>query len=369
LAARVALTLQTSGVIKSNNAAVLAWVDQTVPSDLFVSSGGPLSAGGTNLSMREDVLDDLKREYPGTRTVAVSMRYLNWERGANKEVVLLVVLDFANYYAANRERHPDMPDLDLFRRLSEEPGTAAVSENFAVLHGVHVGDTLNLPSVEGTEPVRVIGTIVDYTWNRGTILVPRTPRNLYAFNARLPDLFHVYLPPGVDPGAARDRIQKSPWGAENALFAMTHTELRDHIEGLVKRLYGIAYTQEVVVAFVAALGVLTALLISVLQRRRELGLLRAVGATRFQVLRSVLAEAVLMGVLGTVIGVLVGAPLEWYIIRVILFEEAGFLLPVAFPWLAAGVIGGLAMAVAAAAGLGPALHAVRLRIADAIAYE
>src|SRR5262249_30987986 len=123
------------------------------------------------------------------------------------------------------------------------------------------------------------------------------------------------------------------WGAEHALVVLTQGKLREHIKGIIRRLYGLAYSQEIVVGLVAALGVVMALLISVLQRRRELGLLRAVGATRAQVLRSVLAEAALMGALGTVIGLAIGIPLEWYCVKVILFEEAGFLFPFHVPWL------------------------------------
>jgi putative ABC transport system permease protein len=145
--------------------------------------------------------------------------------------------------------------------------------------------------------------------------------------------------------------------------------LKDYVREVIDRLYRIAYLQQVVVGIVAALGVVMALLISILQRRRELGTLRAVGATQGQVLKSVMAEAMLMGLVGTVLGVLVGLPLEWYILRVVVFEESGFLFPVIIPWLPALGIGAIAVALAALAGLGPALHAVRINIAEAIAYE
>jgi putative ABC transport system permease protein len=115
--------------------------------------------------------------------------------------------------------------------------------------------------------------------------------------------------------------------------------------------------------------VVTALLISVIQRRSELGTLRAIGATQGQVLRSVLAEATLMGCIGTLIGLAVGVPIEWYILQEILFEEAGFRFPVYIPWLEAVVIAGLALLTATLAGLGPALHTLRMRIPEAIAYE
>jgi len=115
--------------------------------------------------------------------------------------------------------------------------------------------------------------------------------------------------------------------------------------------------------------VVTALLISVLQRRRELGLLRAVGATQGQVLRTVLAEAMLMGVLGMALGFALGLPMEWYLLRVILYEESGFYFAMIIPWLAIALIGVISVGVATLAGLAPAVHAARLRIADAIAYE
>jgi putative ABC transport system permease protein len=130
-----------------------------------------------------------------------------------------------------------------------------------------------------------------------------------------------------------------------------------------------AYALLGMVAVVTALGVLTALLISVIQRRRELGLLRAVGANKWQVLRTVLAEAVLMGAIGTFIGIILGVPIQWYVVQITLFEEGGFAFPVVLPWKEAGVIAALALIVATLAGLVPAIHAGRLRISEAIAYE
>src|SRR4029079_9599067 len=96
--------------------------------------------------------------------------------------------------------------------------------------------------------------------------------------------------------------------------------------------YGIAIGQEIVVVLVAALGVVTALLISVLQRRREMGLLRAIGASRAQVVYLVLAEACLMGIFGSVLGVLFAIPLEWYALQIVFLEESGFVFDLYFPW-------------------------------------
>jgi putative ABC transport system permease protein len=373
LAASVALLVQTAGVIRSNEETLSDWLDHTVVPDLIVTSGGAFTASGQSMQMEPElgqrIVDELKT--PETQAAAVCFRYIPWNSDVKETSLLLIGLDTATYCQANSLRKSPIPFLDLFHTLSTEPGTTVVSNNFADIHKKKVGDSITVPGMEGPVTLRIIGAIDDYSWNRGTIFVHR-PFYEKALDLRLVDLYHLYLTPGISAGdveKTRERLQKSSLGAEHSLFAMTRFELREQILDMVRKLYGLAYRQLAVVAIVASLGVLSALMISVIQRRRELGLLRAVGANSMHVLRSVLAEAVLLGVLGTVIGVIVGIPIEWYVVQVLLFEEAGFRFPVEIPWAAAGIIACLAMAASTLAGLGPALHAMRLRIAEAIAYE
>jgi putative ABC transport system permease protein len=82
-----------------------------------------------------------------------------------------------------------------------------------------------------------------------------------------------------------------------------------------------------------------------------------------------MAEALLMGLFGTVLGILIGIPMEVYVVKVVLVEESGFLLDVILPWKQALGIGAAAMLTAAIAGLIPAIHAIRTRIPDALQYE
>ena len=99
------------------------------------------------------------------------------------------------------------------------------------------------------------------------------------------------------------------------------------------------------------------------------GLLLAVGATPGQIMRSVLWEAVLMGVFGTVLGLIVGYPLEWYVLRVIVFEETGFTFAALMPWKSVMTIAVGAVVMATLAGLLPAWNAIRIKVVDAISYE
>ena len=139
-----------------------------------------------------------------------------------------------------------------------------------------------------------------------------------------------------------EMIQKR-FGAERGLVVQTREQLQDYINGAVEQLYSIAYGQQIVVMLVAALGVVMAFLISVLQRRREMGLLRAIGASQAQVVTSVLVEAVLMGLIGTAIGLVVGIPMEWFVLNVAILEESGYYFPMHIPWGEALVIAASAL--------------------------
>jgi len=367
LAAGVALFVQTSGFIASNERAIKTWVENSLTGDLFVSSGGPLSISGQTLPMSPGVLRRLEELCPEARVVPIRFRYLDWQRSGRPSRVLLCAVDAERYYAANKERSPHLPDLDLYRRLSE-PGTALVSRNFAALYGIREGDPLTLPGAEGPVTLRVAGAVEDYTCSRGTVMVDRRQYR-QQFDANLIDTFTLYLPRDADIESVRQRLQAAPLATEQAFCLLTREELRGHILGMVLGLYRLAYVQEVMVAVVALLAMVAALLLSVLQRRRELGLLRAAGATPAQVFLSVLSEAIFMALLGTVAGLAAGVPLEWYTVRILLFAETGTLLPVRFPWAALGTIVGLMLVSALLASFGPALRAGRMRIAEAIGCE
>jgi putative ABC transport system permease protein len=363
LAAGVALVVQTAGVIRSNRQALRDWVQQSFASDVVVTSGSPVGSGGQSTPMDESIGAEL-RQMPEVEA-ALPVRFCKVLLG-DVQVSILTV-EAGQAYEVEKTRLAKRSEADAYQLLEAEPNAVLVSDNFPPLHGKGIGDTLTLPGRDGPVQLKIVGTMTDYSWALGTIIMHRRDYLANWGDARV-DVFDVYLRPGIDPVTMKQKIA-AKMGAQYDLHPLTKNELQGHIDQMIERFYGIAYAQQVVVMLVAALGVVTALLISVLQRRREMGLLRAIGATQLQVIQSVLAEACLMGVLGTGIGILVGIPLQWYVLRVVILEECGFLFPVYIPWAAGLVISIVALASATAAGLGPALYAVRQRIPEAIAYE
>ncbi|MBX9585079.1 MAG: ABC transporter permease [Gemmataceae bacterium] len=357
LGAGVALMFQTAGVGRSNEEPVMEWITQVVQADHFVFAGNMTSANSSNSPMAAGVAKDL-RAVPGVEHV-MAIRYSRPE--FNGTIVYIIAVDAAEYARATRSRVPHgLPELEKVLAL---PGTddVLISDNFALRHNVRPGEVIALPGPTGPVRLRVADTMRDYTWSRGCVIMDRE-RYAKLFGDELIDICHVF----VEPGAGRAVEQ---FAAARGLDVTDRDALRQFLSELINRVYLLAYLQQIIVGVVAALGVVTALLISVLQRKREIGLLLAVGATPGQVIRSVLAEAVLMGLFGTVLGVLIGLPMEWYVLRVVLVEETGFVFDVVVPWREAFGIAAGSVVLATLAGLLPALRAVRTRIPDALQWE
>jgi len=368
LAATGGLMVQTAGFIQSSKTALLSWLEEEIAADVFVTAGASITEASKTLPMSENLARELAALPDVEVALPVRFHFLNYHR----RIVLMVAMD-AQAFHDTQQAHQLARNLKDYPRL-RQPGTALVSRNFAALHQVRVGDHIRLEGLDGPLQVEIIGTVVDYTWNRGTIIVDRGWfRDHYLDN--MVDIYDIYLKhpsglaltPEMRQAAAR-RIQDK-LNQQEGVYAVAREEFRESISNQLSRVYSLAYAQQAVVGLVALLGVVGALLISVLQRRRELGLLRAVGASRGQVLRSVLAEAVLMGMVGAVLGLLIGLMLEWYVIDVVVLDESGFTFPILIPWAIAGVVMGLSVLLATLVGLWPAYQATRIRIAEAIAYE
>jgi putative ABC transport system permease protein len=368
LGAGVALMFQTAGVGRSNEEPIMSWITQVVQADHFVFSGNMTSANSSNSPMSASVAQDLKK-LPGVEDV-MAIRYSRPE--FNGTVVYLVALDVKTYAQTTRSRVASAElDFDRFPQLDDQDpdhgrvNKVIVSENFLARHAVHVGDTIRVPGPNGPIELFIVGAVRDYSWSRGTIFMDRA-RYARLFGDDLIDICHVFLKP--DHSDSTDATLKR-YTSGKGLFLTDRDSLRKFLSELINRVYILAYMQQILVGVVAALGVVTALLISVLQRKRELGLLLAVGATPGQVLRSVLTEAFLMGLFGTVLGVLIGLPMEWYVLNVMFVDESGFNLDLLIPWKAALGIAAASIALATLAGLVPAWRAIQTRIPDALQYE
>jgi putative ABC transport system permease protein len=119
---------------------------------------------------------------------------------------------------------------------------------------------------------------------------------------------------------------------------------------------------------VGALGVVNTLTMSVIERTQEIGMLRSIGMTRWQVMRMILAEAGLMGIVGGVLGLAFGIILS-RIFLLSMTAMSGYKLTYVISAAAVGVGAAISLIVSQLAALLPARRAAQWRILDAIHYE
>jgi putative ABC transport system permease protein len=182
------------------------------------------------------------------------------------------------------------------------------------------------------------------------------------------DVFEAYL---SDPGKLEEvrRAITEAHGRQYNLFVLSNSELRREVMSLVDDAFKVTYAMEAVAVLLALLGVINTLLAAVLDRTREIGLLRAVGAARAHVLRLFVGEAAFIGLSGGLIGILSGTVLGLIITQMVSEQSLGWSFPYVFPGGVALQMSLTATLCAAVAGLYPARRAAALDVVEALAYE
>jgi putative ABC transport system permease protein len=154
---------------------------------------------------------------------------------------------------------------------------------------------------------------------------------------------------------------------ENGLLLQTNTDIQHKIDGMMAGVVGALWGMVVLGLLVAAFGVANTLTMNVLEQTRELGLLRIIAMTRDQVRKTVFAQALMMGLLALLPGIIAGLAVA-YLINLATYPMTGH--PVVFvfhPLLVAGTLAAGLVVVAAAAWF-PAERAARLRLTEALRY-
>jgi putative ABC transport system permease protein len=356
-----AMMISVSIMIASFKQTVYTWVAQTISADLLVHQASP---GGerSNLTMPHRLREEL-RQLAGVQDVD-SARALDVEYAG--DLVLLVAVDFDVYaqygsfpFAAG-ERQQAM------QQVLQQQGLL-VSENFSRRYGVGVGDRLTLDTPKGRQAFPVAGVVLDYSSDRGTITLDRATYTAYWPDEQV-DAFGVFVTPGVDLDSMVQRIQQHFQG-RYPLYVLTRSQFKERVLQLVEQPFAVTYALEVIAIVVALLGVTNALYASILERTRELGVLRAVGATQRQVRRIILVEGGLMGVVGACGGLLAGVWLALILIFVINRQVFGWTLQVTLPVPFAGVALVALVLATILASVQPARRAARVRLTEAVQYE
>jgi putative ABC transport system permease protein len=239
----------------------------------------------------------------------------------------------------------------------------AVSKPEATEQGWQIGSTVAIQTARGDERTYTVTHLFAENELPGSILMPAAA--IKGFGITQPVLGFVRLDDGVPVSAVLPQVKAlladSPEvsATDQQTFVDAQAAQFDQIITMIQILLGLAI-------LIAVLGVVNTLALSVLERTRELGLLRAVGLGRAQTMRMVTVEAVVISVFGALLGVVVGAGMGSAVARAL--ENDG-ITEIVLPWGRMGTYLGLAALVGVIAAVAPAIRAARLNVLGAIAHD
>jgi putative ABC transport system permease protein len=249
-------------------------------------------------------------------------------------------------------------------RLLPHQDNVVVSEAFAEQFGVKPGDFITVPSPSGLVRCGVVAVVVDYLYDSGTISM-----DIHTFQRhwgdRLADHFSVRVEPGADIAKVKEALLLQ-LGTDRKLFVLPVSEFKEEIRKAMNQTFVFNYALSVLTMAIAGFGIIITLLASVLERTREIGILRSLGMLRSQVSAVVLLESVLMGTAGGILGC--GAGL---ITGRLTLEGAKYSSAVEYFVPAGSIVWALFMAagLAALAGIYPARRAAKTNVVEALTYE
>ena len=308
---------------------VAYWVGQTLQADLFVATGDRAALGAS--AGISEAAERRMASHPAVVAVdgfsSVDLPY-----GPDRDLIILgagrfdVLLD----HGALLFKAP--ADGPAAMRQAIGTDTVVVTESFAIKHGAAVGDRIELDTPRGPRPFRVAAVYYDYSSDRGIVVMGEQAFARH-YGARRPSGLTLYLEPDADPDTVREELLAAA-GAEHRLFIRTNRTLRAEVLRIFDATFAITYALQAIAIVVAIMGVAATLLTLVLERRRELAMLRLIGARRPQIRRMVVIEAALIGLVSQGVGLAVGIVLSLILIYVINVQSFGwtiqFHLPVGF---------------------------------------
>jgi putative ABC transport system permease protein len=250
--------------------------------------------------------------------------------------------------------------------LSSLPGNGAVLDDaWAKSNDIDVGDQIKLRTpLEETDTLTVKGTVKDNADLLGNLVVTEdTLRS--KFGSRDPSMTFIKLAAGANAARVQDEISNDVKAKYATVEALNQKELKDNQEEQIQQLVSFFYVLLALAIVISLLGIVTTLALSIHERTRELGMLRAVGMSRKQVRRLVRYEAVITALIGAVLGTILGVIFATLVSRPL--ADEGFELSYPIGTLLILLI--LAALAGVAAAIWPARRAAKLDVLRALAYE
>jgi putative ABC transport system permease protein len=341
--------------------------DQAFARDLTVQPSGLSPGQGPQQTIAGGLRDRLARI--DEAEVVARERFLftpelPGPKGKTESDGLLIAFNPVEYEQVDTTDVQGAPRDEVFRRMAR--GEVTVGEGYADEENIEVGDDLRLEGPSGERDARVVGIVETVLFGGQTVgMSLATMRDVWGVTA------DTELALKATSEAARpvleEKVRRIVRKDYPNLAVLSNDQLKSDVEDQVNQQFGIFYAIVGVAIFASLFGIVNTLTMSVLERTREIGVLRALGASRWQVRRQVANESVVIGLIGALLGIGVGTGLGYALLQGLAAGIPGVQYRPPVETMAAVAIAGIVLGLIAA--ILPARRAARLDVIEAISYE
>jgi putative ABC transport system permease protein len=355
----VAMILIVRSITAAFSNDLTEWITAYLGGDIYVHSNVPLRA-------------DLARQLGGVSGVqaATPIHYQAVDMKINAsetEALTFMAIEVPTYLKVTDFVFSDtaIDQNEAFIKLNEG-GAVFVSSVLAEKYALKTGDHIYLKTRAGAQSFEVAGVVVDF-YNQGLVVTGNRYDLHRYYRSDDVSTILVKVEPDYEVSNVIEAIDDL-FGKRYKLTMESNESIRVKIFSLINNAFSMFDVMGVLAVLIASLGVVNTLTMNIMERTQEIGMLRAVGMTRKQVIKMVLAEASLMGVIGGLIGIIFGILLS----RIFLAgmnAMSGYQLDFIFPTegIAIGLI--VSIVISQLAAIQPARKAARTNVLEAIRYE
>lgn len=356
----IALVVAFSGMAQSSYRSITDWMDTTLDPDLFVLPSSSLDVQTTRFpaSMGPELV-----ALPGVARVQT----LRNARVTFRNTPIMVVAVEVASVEQTAHLPPVQGDAREMYRLAAAGQGVMVSDTLALLQGLSLGEVIEVQAPYGAITLPIVGIVVDYSDQQGAIILDRS-LFLQHWRDDTVNAYRVYTAPGQPIAEVRQRIL-DVYAGHRQVFVLTNEELKAYISRVAGQWFSLTSVQIAVAVLVAILGIVNTLTVSIADRRKELGVLRAVGALHSQIRGTIWLEAMTVGFIGVVLGIALGAVNLYYILEMVRRDIAGMRLDYQLPLQTVLILAPTMLAAGFLAAVWPAESAVRGSLVEALEYE
>ena len=353
----VAMIVALAGVAQNARQAAAAWLTDVIPGDEILTAINPVPVDGATAMPEDLYIPGVVRVTP-IATFAVAYQGVRLDAAAVAGADMLA--DGRLLRFVEGDRTATLTSLDA-------GGTVLLPRSVAERLGLHMGSAMAFQGAGG-KPIelRIAGIIErGLPGSSGEALVVGWPDASASLGVVGADFFAARFAPGETGAEARPGLEAA--ARQLALEPAPLDRVQGAVSSALGQVFGLFDALAVVAVIVAGLGIVNTLTMNVLERVREIGVLRAIGMTRRQVWRMVVVEAGVLGLVGAIIGCVVGLAAGFLMLGLVAAGGLGVALQV--PWLTIVLAAVFATAVAMLAAFEPARIASRISIVRAVQYE